>query len=77
MTDCGIYMLKSFINFAIQPYDTIIANVDFQDLTRTRGDSMIVHAFGKYVKEKLMRDGNDPQNVDLTTFDPGPFQQFE
>jgi hypothetical protein len=37
---------------------------------------MIVHAFGKYVEEKLMRDGNNPRNVNLTTFEPGPFQAF-
>jgi hypothetical protein len=76
MTDCGIYTLESFIDFAIQPYDAILADMDFQDLTRARGDFMIVLAFGKYVEEKLTRDGNDPRNVNLTTFDPGPFQAF-
>ncbi len=48
----------------------------FQGLTCTRGDFMIVHAFGKYVEEKLMRDRNNPRNVNLTTFEPGPFQAF-
>jgi hypothetical protein len=76
MMNCGIYMLKSFIDFAIQPCDAILTDVDFQDLTCARGDFMIVHAFRKYVEEQMMRDGNDPENVDLSTHDPGPFQAF-
>jgi hypothetical protein len=48
--------------------------VEFQDLTHVRGDFMIVHTFRKCVEEKLTGDKNDPRDVDLPTFDPGPFQ---
>jgi hypothetical protein len=37
---------------------------------------MLVRAFGKYVEDKMTEEGHNPLDVNLTRFEPGPFQDY-
>jgi hypothetical protein len=37
---------------------------------------MLVRAFGKYVEDEMTEEGHDPLDIDLTRFEPGPFQEY-
>jgi hypothetical protein len=76
MVRVGLYTLKSFVEFSLLPYEYVFDDLSPYDLTCIRSDFMLVRAFGKYVEDEMTKEGHDPLDVDLTRFEPGPFQEY-
>jgi hypothetical protein len=76
MVRVGVYTLKSFVKFSLLPYEYVFDDLSPYDLTCVRSDFMLVRAFGKYVKDEMTEEGHDPLDVNLTRFEPGPFQEY-